>query len=419
MSIDLRRLASCMLALCACACTADEMEPEGGIAVGLLLPFTGSASATASNLERATLFAVDRVNQAGGIDGVPLRLVSRDTHSGVSRGVSAARALADEGVIAVIGPESAEIAEAIEPVLAERGVLFLSPLVGAATEFGGPDGRACATPWFRLAPSATTLGEALAKQAQAQTKRVAIFHTTSPYDDALGTAAASRFKALGGEVVLELELDPNAQSYATAVRSGIAAGVTDVILAASPRAAAIVVNEFDALSSKKPHWYLSPLLKTELLVQNVAPQALEGAVGIAPKIYERGIDFPEAFSARWLGDQPLEGAYFYFDAVMLLAVSLAKADYQSDGEPVEPKALSEAMLDVAGPPGEVMSWDELEEGLSRLSAGEDLYYTGLTGPLGLATFQGSGGSKRTCGKRSIGQTSNWTVVDGAIIDVDD
>jgi hypothetical protein len=155
------------------------------------------------------------------------------------------------------------------------------------------------------------------------------------------------------------------------------------------------------------------------LVQNVAPQALEGAVGVAPKIYERGNDFPEAFSARWLGDQPLEGAYFYFDAVMLLAVSLAKANYQADGDEVAPAMLSAAMLDAAAPPGEVMSWDELEVGLQRLAEGEDLYYTGLTGPLGLATFQGTSGTKRTCGKRAIGVTSNWTVVDGAIVDAED
>jgi ABC-type branched-subunit amino acid transport system substrate-binding protein len=417
MSIDLRRLAPCLLALGLCACTSDDEKPEGGIAVGLLLPFTGSAAATASNLERASLFAMDRVNESGGINGVPLRLISRDTHSDVRRGVAQARALADEGVTAVIGPESAEIAAALQPVLAERGVLFLSPLVGAATEFGGPDGRDCDTPWFRLAPSATTLGEALAKQAREQTKRVAIFHTTAPYDQALGTAAASRFKALGGEVVLELELAPDAQSYANAVRRGIEAGVTDVILAASPRAAAIVVNEFDALSSKRPHWYLSPLLKTQLLVQNVAPQALEGASGVAPKITERGADFPEAFSARWLGDQPLEGAYFYFDAVVLLAAALAKAEYANVDGDVSLADLTAAMLD-ASATGEIMSWDELDVGFPRLSAGGQQYYSGLTGPLTLTTF-GPTGAKRTCGKRSIGQTSNWTVVNGVIVDVDE
>jgi branched-chain amino acid transport system substrate-binding protein len=414
MSID-RRFACCLLTLWACGCSSEPEPARDGIAIGLLLPFTGSASATASNLERAALFAVNRVNDAGGVNGVRLRLVSRDTHSDVARGLRAAEELVDEGVVAIIGPESAEIAEALVPVLAERNVLFLSPLVGAAAEFGGDDGRTCGEPWFRLAPSAGTLGEALAKQARARVSRVAIFHSTSPYDRALGAAAAERFVALGGEVALELELNPNEQSYARSISRGIQANATDVILAASPRAAAIVVNEFDVLSPKQPRWFLSPLLKTELLVQNVAPQALEGALGVAPKIYERGQEFPEVFSARWLGDQPLEGAYFYFDATMLLAVALAKSTYD-DGRS-EPLELDAAMLDAAGPPGEVMSWDELEAGLERLSDGEDLYYTGLTGPLALKTFTDKG--LKTCGSRQIGITSTWTVTDGVIVDSDD
>ena len=50
------------------------------------------------------------------------------------------------------------------------------------------------------------------------------------------------------------------------------------------------------------------------------------ALGVAPKIYEAGQDFPQAFSDRWQGDQPLEGAYFYYDAMALLAVAQGKAD---------------------------------------------------------------------------------------------
>jgi hypothetical protein len=162
------------------------------------------------------------------------------------------------------------------------------------------------------------------------------------------------------------------------------------------------------LSVKKPNWFLSPLLKTDLLVQNVAPQALEGALGVAPKIYERGEQFPTAFSARWLGDQPLEGAYFYYDAVVLLAVALAKSTYVDEDAlvPVEPPSLDQAMVDASRAPGEVMSWEELDLGLERLARGEDLYYTGLTGPMPL----------ENCGSRSIGITSNWTVTDGIIAD---
>jgi ABC-type branched-subunit amino acid transport system substrate-binding protein len=399
MSIERRRAALCTLLLAALGCSSTPDGPEGGIVVGLLLPFTGSESATASNLERATLYAADRINAGGGIGGEKVRVVSRDTHSDVRRGAAAAAALADAGAVAVIGPESAEIAEQIRPMLAEKSVLFLSPLVGAAAE----PSRQCETPWFRLAPSARSLGEALAKQAKAeQVERVAVLYTSSPYDRALGGAAAARFATLGGEVALELELDPQAQSYAEVISAAIDAQVTDVILAASPRAGAILVNEFDALSSKPPRWFLSPLLKTDLLVQNVAPQALEGALGVAPKIYELGDEFPRAFAQRWLGDEPLEGAYFYYDAMALLAMSLAKNARSSDAEP----NLGKAMLDAAGPPGEGVKWDALELGLDRIAQGKDMYYTGLTGPLSL----------QTCGLRGTGTTSAWTVEQGLIVD---
>jgi hypothetical protein len=189
------------------------------------------------------------------------------------------------------------------------------------------------------------------------------------------------------------------------VSAAIAAQVTDVILATSPRAGAILVNEFDALSRKKPHWFLSPLLKTDLLVQNVAPQALEGALGVTPKIYELGDEFPAAFSKRWQGDEPLEGAYFYYDAMALLALALARATHDGDVQ----TRLSGAMLDVAGPPGEGVKWNDLEAGLERTSRGRDLYYTGLTGPLSL----------ETCGARSTGITSAWTVRQGAIVAADE
>lgn len=402
MFIERSKVAICALLLAACGCSSADDPEQGGIVVGLLLPFTGSASATASNLERATLFAADRINAGGGIDGTKVRVVSRDTHSEVARGLAGARELADAGAVAVIGPESAEIAEQMRPILAEKQVIFLSPLVGAAAE----PSRTCETPWFRLAPSAKSLGEALAKQARGQdVERVAVLYSTAPYDRALGGAAAKRFAMLRGEVVLELELDPQAQSYAQAISAAIRAGVTDVILAASPRAGAILVNEFDALSAKKPRWFLSPLLKTDLLVQNVAPQALEGAFGVAPKIYEHGQAFPRAFSQRWQGDEPLEGAYFYYDAMALLALALAKTTNSDAAAP----DLSAAMLDAAGPPGEGVKWDALEGGLEQVVKGRDLYYTGLTGPLSL----------QACGSRSTGITSDWTVQQGRIVDLDE
>jgi ABC-type branched-subunit amino acid transport system substrate-binding protein len=280
-------------------------------------------------------------------------------------------------------------------------VAFLSPRVGAADDATVD----CSTPWFRLAPSSQALGEALAKLVWAENLHSAVvLHAAGAYDEALSSAVQTRFTSLGGQVALALTLDPNAQSYADAVRQAITAGADAIVLAASPRTGALVVNEFDASSATPFRWFLSPLLETEILVENVAPRALEGALGVAPKIYDTSAAFPTAFDARWPGDHPLEGAYFYYDAMGLLALALEKTQPAADGS-LDVGLLRTAIRDAAAPPGEGIGWDELEVGLERLRTGADIYYSGLTGPLLLDA----------CGRRGLGATTTWQVQAGQIV----
>lgn len=389
------------LAACLSGCGSNDAAFGDEITIGLLLPFTGTNSATTSNFERAALFAADRVNAGGGIGGRRLRVVSRDTHSDYSRATSSLNELIAEHAVVVIGPESADIAVEIAPTLAAQGVAFLSPLVGAADD----DAVDCTVPWFRLAPSARTLGDALAKRLAAEDAgRVAILYEARAYDQALRNEVSKRFKTLGGSVALEIKLDPDAQSYASGISSALAADVDSVVLATSPRTAALVVNEYDALSPQTPRWFLSPLLKTELLVENVAPAALEGAVGVAPKIYDESTAFPEAFAQRWQGDQPLEGAYFYYDAMGLLALALERTVLAHDGQ-IELSTLNGAVLQSAVTRGGSVGWNELETGVQRLTDGSDVYYSGLTGPMLL----------NSCGPRALGASSGWSVHDSAIV----
>jgi ABC-type branched-subunit amino acid transport system substrate-binding protein len=399
-------LGACALpALVACS---PATEPKGDdITLGLLLPFTGNASATAANLERAAIFAVDRVNAGGGVRGKQLRLVARDTHSELGRSRRAVQELVAEGPVILLGPENPEIAAEMAPVLYAHEILFLSPLIGASAE---PKDE-CPTPWFRLAPSARSLGEALAKRIDAAgVRHVSVIVAAGGYNEALAAAVSRRFTELGGEVSTTVELDPAAQSYTGAVRDVLAAsdrlGESEggIVLATSPRAAAIFVNEFSALRARTPHWFLSPLLKTDLLVKNVAPATLEGAEGVAPGVHDPFNDFPKAFSERWLGDEPLEGAYYYYDAVALAAIALEEADTGGRELPTYAE-LEAALVDAAGPPGESTAWDEISVGLRRVQDGTNVYYSGLTGPLLLDE----------CGSRRSGVTSTFRVVNGRIV----
>jgi ABC-type branched-subunit amino acid transport system substrate-binding protein len=281
-------------------------------------------------------------------------------------------------------------------------VVFLSPLVGAAND----DLVDCTHPWFRLAPSARALGEALAKLVWAENLRsAAVLYAAGAYNEALSDAVGARFAALGGQVTATIQLDPDAQSYAGAARQAIDAGVESIVLATAPRTGAVLVSELEAVSPAPVRWFLSPLLKTELLVANVAPSALEGALGVAPKIYDTTSGFPEAFSQRWQGDSPSEGAYFYYDALGLLALGLEKTVPEPDGS-LDVAKLEAAIQDAAAAPGEAVGWNEIELGLQRLRGGDDIYYSGLTGPMLLGS----------CGPRLLGATTTWQVAGGTISD---
>jgi len=407
MSIDprpsLRKLACALAVATTVGCGSEPQESTNDdITIGLLLPFTGSDSATASNFERAALFARDQVNAAGGIKGRKLSIVAADTHSDVGRAKESANGLIDDGALVIIGPENAEIAAAIRPMLDSRDVVFLSPLVGAA------DDKAvdCTTPWFRIAPSASVLGEALAKQAISDgARRAGTLHSDAAYDVALRTAFSNRFRALKGDVVFEQTLQRDAQSYAKTLEGALQAGVETILLAASPRLGALAVNELGALTAQPPRWLLSPLLKTDLLLQNVAPEVLENSNGVAPKIYEKSTKFPTAFAERWQGDEPLEGAFFYYDAAALTAFALEKTELV-DGHFVAAD-LRRSVFAVSGLPGEPGHWDEMEQSLARLRQHDFIYYAGLTGPMLL----------NPCGDRKVGAYSRWEVHGGAIVEV--
>jgi ABC-type branched-subunit amino acid transport system substrate-binding protein len=382
------------------SCAPNEAAPVEGIKIGLLLPFTGDAAATSSNFERAAIMAADTANRAGGVHGKSVQLISKDTHSDIARARQSTNDLINDGVTAIVGTESADISQAILPSLVARGVAFVSPLVGSAASSGSN----CPTPWFRLAPSAKALGEALAKLMSARkVERMALLAADDEFNAALADAAASRFASLHGTVTARLTVSSNSHAYGTLLNAIAHANVEAVLVALPPVTAALAMNESQIISGFHTNWYLSPLLKTDLFVQNVDPSVVEGAQGIAPAIDETQDDYPKAFADRWRGDLPLEGAYYYYDAVALVAMALQASSVDDSGK-FNYTNLITSIRNVAGPPGQETEWSNLSEGLDNLANGVRAYYVGLTGALVMSS----------CGERLMGTTSQWTIADGKI-----
>jgi branched-chain amino acid transport system substrate-binding protein len=98
------------------------------IKIGFLPALTGPSSSTGVAMNRGTNLAVNEINAAGGVNGRPVELITRDTQSDPTKAVNAAAELTRrERVHVVWGPLNSGEALAATPLIARVGVPQLDP----------------------------------------------------------------------------------------------------------------------------------------------------------------------------------------------------------------------------------------------------------------------------------------------------
>ena len=77
--------ASCLAGGCMDYQEGRQRDPNA-VSIGVVLPFSGNLSASGTNAERSLLLGMKKINEAGGINGRPLELITEDSHSQVEKG---------------------------------------------------------------------------------------------------------------------------------------------------------------------------------------------------------------------------------------------------------------------------------------------------------------------------------------------
>ncbi|MEY4545986.1 MAG: hypothetical protein RL685_2181 [Pseudomonadota bacterium] len=386
-----------------CACSSSA--PSGPhVTLGVLLPYTGEASALSANLEKGSLLAVEQMNRAGGVNGLPVDIVFGNTFSDSERAVAEARALVARGAVAVIGPGGDEGAEPVFEALQESGVPLLSPLASASGQGVGT----AAVPWFRMAPTTLVLGGNLAKVVRdAGVTRVAAVMADDVYHSELGTAFVEEYGKRGtvdlAETVNEDGID--FEALTTVLAAQLDDGVEGVMLALQPRPAARLATELQARRGSRPppRWFLTPRLKTELLLLNASPGVFNDAVGIAPEVFPAArAEFEPRFQQE-SGDTPFDPTFYLYDATAVALLAMDRALARGD---TLPEGIPAAIRQVASFGGVLLNWDDFGQARDINLAQGKLQFTGLTGPVILAAD----------GARIIGTTSLWGVQNEAIVE---
>ncbi|MCB1971182.1 MAG: ABC transporter substrate-binding protein [Geminicoccaceae bacterium] len=103
------------------------LAQDGPIKVGSLTPLTGVGGTYGPSMRDAIAGVIASVNEAGGVIGREVELVSEDTQTNPEAAVRAARKLIDlDGVSAIMGTWASSVTTAVAPVCWESGVMLFT-----------------------------------------------------------------------------------------------------------------------------------------------------------------------------------------------------------------------------------------------------------------------------------------------------
>ncbi len=206
MSLTRRQaLASAGAAVVASGLAKPAIAANEPIRIGYLPALTGPSSATGIGINRGMLLAVKEINDAGGINGRQIELITRDTQSDPTKAVNGAAELAHgEKVSVVFGPVNSGESLAVVPLLARTNTPQVHPCwVDSLTDV--QKYPMC----FRNAPTNQQIGAAANRYVVdvLKAKKVAVISDTTGYGTASVNAYVPMLKAKGAQVVYQSNVD--------------------------------------------------------------------------------------------------------------------------------------------------------------------------------------------------------------------
>ena len=153
--------------------------------------------------------AIDEVNQTGGVNGRPLRLIRVDDHESVDEGRLAAQRIASNpDLVAVIGHLQSYVTVPAAAVYDLSGLVLVSP-TATDSELTSHGYRRV----FRTTFNDRSIGRQIAQFAQQRgLRRVAIFYIRNTYGRELANAFEERANEIGVAIVARRSYDPSEQA---------------------------------------------------------------------------------------------------------------------------------------------------------------------------------------------------------------
>jgi len=213
------------LALTACGSRSNDDGGGSGTAtktakIGVIAPLSGDLSALGLGIQHSVELAVKQANDSNAIPGWKLEVDAKDDEGKTDPGKNAATALAgDKDVIGVVGTLNTSVAQQVQPVLAPKNIVQVSPAnTGPGLTQGAAwqkDPKRPYPTYFRTCTTDAVQGPFAARYLYETAKitKIATVHDKKAYGQGLVGTFTEEFKKLGGTVVAAETISPDDSNY--------------------------------------------------------------------------------------------------------------------------------------------------------------------------------------------------------------
>lgn len=350
--------------------------------IGMLTALTGGLGPFGPPIQHGAELAVEQINKAGGIRGRELVFVVRDTGTAPAIGRDAAAKLVEiDGVPAVIGALSSGVTIASSSVTIPNQVVLISPASTSVAITDLEDNDFV----FRNVISDAFQGPAQADLAlELGYKTVSVIYVNNPYGKGLAIAFRGALEVKGGRVLAMVPYEEGKPSYR---------GEVEKLIAENPDAINVIAYPVDgnkqlveAIELGYTGKFLFPDgMKGEDVAGGPASKYIEGSFGTVAGVLETPVleQFTADFNERF---EPSTVPYNReaYDAAVLIALAMWKTgpSFFEMSRAEQGQAIRDNLRAVANPPGEEVTYGELEKAFDLLTEGKEINYQGVSGPIG-------------------------------------
>lgn len=333
-----------LVAVSSPAVAVQAQEKPASYKIGFINHLTGDAAVYGQSMKNGTELAIEEINAAGGVNGVPLEVIYEDDRLSPADAQTALLKLVEtDKVPVVLGSSSSTVSLALCGKTREMKVVQVSQVSTA------PSLKECGPYFFSVMASDTAQGPEWVKVAQhLGVNEVAVMYINNDYGRGVKDTFVQAFEATGGKILIAQPFELGGKDFRTEVLKVQETNPKAVFMVDHVAESSIVLKQAYELGLET-QWVVDVSIVSPEVPQNAGAEATEGMIGLragssqTPE-YQK---FHDAFVAKF-GKEPTIWADYAYDAAMLVAKAIEKGGYTADG-------IRQALFEVAetyvGPSG--------------------------------------------------------------------